>query len=51
MPEVIGDIVQPSEFVLPVFEAATPTLSGQMFISGHKIHFVGESGTEVVTSS
>ena len=49
--EVIGDIVMPSELVIPIRDGNSPTSSGALFMSGAKLYFYTGSAFEVITSS
>jgi len=53
MTEIIGDIVAPSELLVPGREdSSLDGISGQMFISGTNLHFVDWTGTtRLVTST
>ncbi len=48
MVETEGDIVKPSELVVPVFNGiageVTPTVSGAMWVSGAKLYYYAVSG-------
>jgi len=53
MVEVIGDIVAPSDLIIPVsVNDKFATISGAMFISGATLYFSDQNGTRrIVTSS
>ena len=45
MPEIIGEVVMPSDFVVPTKAAAAQTYlkTGQLFISGTKLYYYEQS--------
>ncbi len=49
MVEVIGDIVMPSELIIPV-TSTIPNMSGALILSGAKMWLNTGSGLEIVTS-
>jgi hypothetical protein len=52
MTEVIGDIVQPSELILPKIENSTGAVkAGSIKLSGSKIWFYTGTAWSLVTSS
>jgi len=52
MPEIIGEVVMPSDFVVPTKAAAAQTYlkTGQLFISGTKLYYYDGSAVERITS-
>tara|TARA_R100001530_G_C4282769_1_gene146014 strand:+ start:366 stop:530 length:165 start_codon:yes stop_codon:yes gene_type:complete len=53
MTEIIGDIVQPSQLILPRISGATMNISGAIFLSGAKVWFSpgGTGAHELITSA
>ena len=52
MVEVIGDVVIPSEFIVPQpIPAVTDNVSGALILSGGKLRFNTGGGWESVTST
>lgn len=53
MTELVGDPCVPSTLIVPTNEDTTKTtdMSGAIFISGGKLHFMANSAIEVVTSA
>ena len=50
MTEIVGDIVQPSEFIVP--RKLTLGLSGEIILSGGKLWFGNATGgSELITSA
>ncbi len=49
MVEVIGDIVMPSELIIPV-TATMPIMSGAVILSGAKLWFWDGTEPQIVTS-
>ena len=50
MVEVIGDVVVPSELILPTVTTAKTGKSGMIFLSGAKIWFHNGTNVVIVTS-
>jgi len=50
MVEVIGDVVRPSELILPRSTNNPPTLSGALYMSGAKLAFFDGTNEALVTS-
>ena len=48
MPEIIGDIVIPSELILPLVMSNEPTMSGALWISGTNLVYIDSGGNEVI---
>ena len=54
MVEVIGDLVMPSELIIPVVSATAnevPLASGSIFLSGGKLYFSTAGAIVLVTSA
>lgn len=47
--EIVGEVVIPSQLVIPTNTTATRT--GDIFISGGKLYFYSGSGVELITST
>ena len=51
MVEVIGDPIAPSYIKVPIYEDNSVKSSGNIYVSGNKLQFIGAAGPETVTSS
>ena len=51
MVELIGDICQPSDMRLPLYDTVRTDQEGDIFISGHKIWFHDGTSNKLVTSA
>ncbi len=50
MVEIIGDPIAPSSIRVPTYEDNSIKSSGNIFVSGNKLMFIGAAGPEIVTS-
>ena len=51
MVEIIGDIVMPSEFIVPTDVKTATSKTGLLFISGAKLYFDTGTAIEIITSA